>query len=97
MFKAMDIIITEKLKNISFDVTKICTVIDDSNKDKKGYYLVTDGNIKFEAYSETTKYKKDDIVRVTIPNGDYNGKKFIESKYTTDSNTPPISYISPTD
>lgn len=97
MFKAMDIIITEKLKNISFDVTKICTIIDDSNKDKKGYYLVTDGNIKFEAYSETTKYKKDDIVRVTIPNGDYNGKKFIESKYTTDSNTPPISYISPTD
>jgi hypothetical protein len=36
---------------VSYDTTIVCTVVDASNS-KNGEYQVTDGTIKFKAYSE---------------------------------------------
>lgn len=53
---AVDTIVSERLKGISFDTTIVCTVEDATNK-KDGKYIVSDGSIKFEAYSENTTYR----------------------------------------
>ena len=70
IFQAIDIITSERLKQLSYDVTKKCTIVAVDDK-TNGHYIVTDGSIKFDAYSDSTKYRVDDIVRVTIPNGDF--------------------------
>jgi hypothetical protein len=70
MLKAVDIIATKRADDKAYDSTIICTVVDNSDK-KNGCYIVTDGAIKFKAYSEVTTYRVDEQVRVTIPNGDY--------------------------
>ncbi len=94
LLKAMDIIASRKVEKVAYDSTIICTITDDSDR-KNGCYTVTDGTIKFQAYSEVTNYKVDDQVRVSIPNGDYTQEKYIEGKYVSDNNTSPITYTSP--
>lgn len=94
LLKAMDIIASRKVQKVAYDSTIICTITDDSDR-KNGCYTVTDGTIKFQAYSEVTNYKVDDQVRVSIPNGDYTQEKYIEGKYVSNNNTSPITYTSP--
>ena len=94
LLKAMDIIASRKVEKVAYDSTIICTIVDNSDR-KNGCYTVTDGTIKFQAYSEVTTYKVDDQVRVSIPNGDYTQEKYIEGKYVSDNNTSPITYTSP--
>ena len=94
LFKAIDVIATQKINEISFDTTKMCTVVDVSDS-KNGHYIVSDGSIKFDAYSELTTYRYDDAVRVSIPNGDWNQKKYIIGKHITDNDMTPITYVSP--
>ena len=50
-FKSIDIIVTERLQNVSYDSTIICTIIDDSNS-KNGVYTVSNDSIKFDAKCE---------------------------------------------
>lgn len=93
--QAVDNIVTNRLKDISFDKTIVCDIIDDKDS-ANGRYVVTDGSIKFDAYSELTKYRNGTSVYVTIPQGDYSNKKLIISKYTTDTeNLSDDAYISP--
>lgn len=94
LFKAVDIIIGERLENVNFDKTIICTIVDDSDK-KNGCYVVSDGTIKFKAYANDTSYKTDDQVRVSVLNGDFSEKKFISGRYTGDEESNPITYKSP--
>lgn len=94
IFQAIDIITSERLKQLSYDVTKKCTIVAIDDK-TNGHYIVTDGSIKFDAYSDSTKYRVDDIVRVTIPNGDFTQTKYIEGKYVTSDAIKPITYVSP--
>ena len=94
LFQGVDILIDRKLKDISFDTTIICTIIDASDS-KNGRYQVTDGTVRFEAYSDSDKYKVNDQVRVSIIKGDITKKKFIVGKYVTDNYTQPITYVSP--
>lgn len=94
IFQAIDIITSERLKQLSYDVTKKCTIVAVDDK-TNGHYIVTDGSIKFDAYSDSTKYRVDDIVRVTIPNGDFTQTKYIEGKYVTSDAIKPITYVSP--
>lgn len=93
-FQSIDIILTQRLSDLSYNTTVIATVVDDSDKEK-GHYIVSDGTIKFDAYSSDVNYKIDDQVRVTILNGDWSQKKFIEGKYTDGDSTSAISYIPP--
>jgi hypothetical protein len=82
------------LQEVSFDKTIVCTITDDSDK-KNGHYIVTDGNIRFDAYTTNVNYRVDDQVRVSILNGDFSEKKFIIGKYVADNTTTPIAYTSP--
>ena len=52
---AIDIIVSEKLKALKFDVTKVCTIISNIYKDL-GRYTVQEENIKYEAYSTNKDY-----------------------------------------
>lgn len=82
------------LKNLAFDLTKQCTIVDNSDS-KNGHYIVSDGTIRFDAYSESQDYKVDECVRVVIPNNDFSQKKYITGKVVTGNSEQPISYVSP--
>ena len=94
LFQSVDIILTQRLQDVHFDKTIICTIVDDSDK-KNGCYVVSDGTIKFNAYVSDATYRKDDQVRVSVLNGDFSEKKFITGRYTGDENSSPITYKSP--
>lgn len=94
LFQGMDILIDKKLEDVSFDSTIICTIVDDSRK-KDGVYKVTDGNVIYTVYSENDKYSNEEQVRVSILNGDYSEKKFIVGKYDINSDSTPLTYVSP--
>ncbi len=92
---AVDIIVSEKLKQLEYDITKVCTIIDDTYK-KLGKYTVQEDSIKFEAYSINTTYNVGDMVLVTIPNGDYSMQKTIISKAVIEEDlTTAVAYTSP--
>lgn len=92
---AIDIIVSEKLKALKFDVTKVCTIVSNIYKDL-GRYTVQEKNIKYEAYSTNKDYAVDDVVLVTIPNGDYSMQKMIVSKAAYDNDLmSSVGYISP--
>lgn len=93
--QAIDNIVTNRLKDIAFDKTIICEIIDDKDSNN-GKYIVTDGSIKFDAYSEATKYRNGTSVYVTIPQGDYSNKKLIVSKsIANEEDSSTDAYISP--
>ena len=94
LFQSIDIILTQRLQDVHFDKTIICTIVDDSDK-KNGCYIVSDGTIKFKAYVSDATYRKDDQVRVSVLNGDFSEKKFITGRYTGNEDTTPITYKSP--
>ena len=96
LFTGIDILIDKKLENISYDTTIICTIVDDSNR-KNGEYKVTDGSVIYVAYADVDNYVKGNQVRVTIPGGDFSQQKFITGKYAANTDSNPITYISPTD
>jgi hypothetical protein len=77
ILRAAEIVAGKCLNEIAYDVTEICTVVDESDS-KNGKYIVTNGAIKYDAYVSTSngateipQYKKDDMVRVSIMNKDY--------------------------
>lgn len=91
---AIDTVVGKRLGQLSYDKTIICTIIDDSNA-KNGEYRVTDGSVKFLAKCENTSYRKDEQVRVSVPNGDTTQEKFIIGKYVKDNSNTPITYMTP--
>ena len=96
ILQSVDIIIDKRLEDVAYDSTIICTIIDDSDK-KNGKYRVSDGSVTYVAYSDQNNYKKGEQIRMSVPMGDFSQKKFIIGKYVTDSNTEPITYVSPAD
>lgn len=93
LFQAIDILIKKKIEAVRFDETVNATIID-ASKSSLGQYLVSTGNAKFYAYSQETKYRKNDVVLVTIPQGDYNNQKVIIGKKVDKTNTA-LTYLSP--
>ena len=94
--QAIDTIVSKKIENLDYDKTIICDIVDASDA-SNGHYIVNDGSISFDAYSEDTGYKTSESVYVTVPKGDFTQTKIIISKYTANNGTDPISYISPFD
>lgn len=93
LFNAVDILLKKRIETVKFDETIVASIIDDS-KAEDGIYTVSTGEAKFIAYSAETVYHKDDVVLVTIPQGNYNNQKIIIGKQVDDLNTPMI-YKSP--
>lgn len=77
---AVNQLIQSSLQGLSFDITKNCSIIDISER-KYGKYQVSDGTIKFTAYTNNTLfYELDDTVLVTVPEGDFNRQAIIIGK-----------------
>lgn len=92
---AIDEIVTTRLQGLAYDVTKTCNIVDDSQR-QSGKYVVTDGSIRFEAYSIDTSLRKGNSVLVTIPNGDFDMQKTITGRVAADS-AEPFNYTKPLD
>ena len=97
LLRAVDIIATSKIGETSYDQTIICTIVDNGEIEKRGFYTVTDGKVRFKAYTNVTDYKVGDQIRVTIPNGDFNAKKYVDGPHASDDDSTPITYVSPLD
>jgi hypothetical protein len=94
--QAVDTIVKERLSNINYDKTILCTIEEVKDKEK-GRYLVSYTDAKFEAYAlNDVKYTKGSQVYVQIPNSDWNEIKFIIAKKTEDANIP-VNYYYPFD
>ena len=94
LFDAIKIIAEERIANLNYDKTLICTITNIADE-KNDIYVVSDGSISFKARGDGNKYKIDDQVRVLILNGDYSKEKFIQGKYKKDDDIAPITYVSP--
>lgn len=102
ILQATGIVVENYLNQLAFDRTEDCVIIDASGK-KDGKYVVSNGSMKFDAYVNTSgekdkipTYKLNDSVRVSVPNGDYTQKKYIEGLSVKDDSNP-ITYVSPLD
>ena len=87
LLEAMSIVSSQLISSIPYDKTITCTIVDDTEKEK-GKYKVTNGDATFDAYSSDTRLKKDDVVYITIPEGNYDNQKIIQGKKTSDSEKP---------
>lgn len=92
---AIDEIVSTRLQGLQYDITKQCTIKDDSRA-HQGRYVVSDGGSKFEAFSSDTSFKNGNSVLVTIPNGDFTMQKTIVGRIAS-IDTTPFKYISPLD
>ena len=84
MFETVEVIAKKLIDEVRFDQTVKATIVNDANA-SRGEYLVSTGNATFTAYCADDKYKKDDAVLVTIPEGDYKNQKIIIGKQVDDT------------
>lgn len=95
VFDAISIIAQDVVNNLEKDITKVCTIIDDSDA-VNGWYVVSDGAVRFKAYSEI-KYKTNDKVRVSIPRADFSQTKYIIGREVKEDEIRPITNVSELD
>ena len=93
LFEGIDIIVGKRLEAVSYDTTITCIITDDSDA-KNGQYLVSDGATIFLAYSEKDSYKKNDSVRVLIPQGNKSENKYIIGKAILGATSTPLTFVS---
>ena len=93
LLQAVEILINKKIESIKFDET-VNAVITDANQADDGIYTVEFNGTKFTAYSNETKYKENDSVMVTIPQGNFENQKMIIGKCVSNTETP-LTYKSP--
>ncbi len=93
ILQAIDQVVTKRLEGISYDVTDTVTIIN-ADEAKNGKYKVSNGSATYYAYSSDTTYEEDDVVYMTVPNGDYTQQKIIIGKYVAENDKPYV-YESP--
>lgn len=90
VLKAVQIVVQGEIRKVHFDQTIKATIIGDESADE-GRYWCSNGFSEFWAYSTEVRYRKNDKVLVTIPEGDYsNSTKVIISKQADENNSPLI-------
>ena len=94
LLKAMQTISDAAVSSLSYDKTLICHIIDNS-KASEGQYTVTDGSSTFYAYSDSTEYKKNEAVYVSIPQDDFSKTKLITGRYIADQDSNQYRYKAP--
>lgn len=92
LLESMSMIAQNAIKDLQYDNTIRCTVVD-ASRAKEGVYKVSNGTAIFTAYS-TENYNKNTEVYVTIPQGDMTNDKVIVGKVVKDKNEPYV-YASP--
>lgn len=85
LFRSIDEILKQRLNEIQFDKTVLCTIVSQDEDDKTKYW-VTDGSLRFEAFSDSNneEYANKSQVYVLVPEGNYEKRKIILGKYTDD-------------
>lgn len=91
ILEAIETVATGIVSKLQFDQTILCTITND-NKRNNGEYEVSDGSSTFKAFSSDTSYKKDMVVYVLVPQGDFERQKTIIGKYVDDTASA-INYI----
>lgn len=94
--ESVDTIITQRLAGLKYDQTVLCSIVDDSKREK-GIYRVTNGSIIFEAVSSETNYRNDNNVYVLIPEGNWNETKIITGKKNNKESEISYTYKNPFD
>ena len=95
LLEGIDYVIQARMREQKFDETIVCTIVDTSRANK-GIYMVSNGTIKFDAYSEVTNYIVNQAVRVAIDKGDYSQKKYIVGRAVSEKNgNQPIVFNAP--
>lgn len=76
ILKSFETYYNEMSKQNRYDITVEATITDVSKK-PDGIYRVRTNGAEFDAYAMGGSYYKNDIVLVSVPNGDYANQKFI--------------------
>lgn len=89
LLQAVDILIDSKVQQLEFDKTIQAKIYSIVNLDTGEYKVRYNGNI-FSAFASNLKdtYKIDDVVYVTVPEGDFSARKLI----TTSVSSKSLSY-----
>lgn len=87
LLEAVDQVVSERLKGISYDVTDTVEITN-ADDASSGKYKVSDGAATYYAYSSDTTYEVGDVVYMTVPNGDYTKQKIIIGKYVAENDKP---------
>lgn len=95
ILEAIDIVIQQRLQQLNFDNTIVCTVIDSSKREEGEYTVEYQDSIRLTAYSENKTYSNASKVYVLVPEGDWSKQKTILGRYKTEDTNTPITYISP--
>jgi hypothetical protein len=79
LFTAVDMIVNERLKEVSFDQTIVGKIISKEKVGDEWIYQVQSDNITFQAtaFDEEKEYEEDLNVYVLIPGNDYTAEKKI--------------------
>lgn len=97
LFKAIDIITAERLSNLGYDKTIKATIIDDSKAAQGTYELECGPDNTFTAHCDASiVYKKDMVVYVIIPEGNWDNEKLIVGKYSSNGDDY-YNYANPSD
>ena len=98
LFQSIDSIVSQRLNEVAFDKTEICTItaIDDNYVGK--YTVSNEAGLTYDAYAtdEDQKYFEKQRIYVTVPNGDYTQRKIIIGHYLGDE-IPKNLYTNPFD
>ena len=82
LLEATDIIASREAKQVSFDQTILCTVVQPTIENEEDMCYVSNGTIKFKAKNATgNKLSKNTSVYVVVPSGDYSNEKIIIATY----------------
>ena len=81
LFRAIDVIVTERLKAFKFDKTIEGQIIGIEDSSKGAYRVTTDNNLTFIAYSDNPNLIIGQKVYIRIPDNDYTKRKIITSLY----------------
>lgn len=95
ILQAVDMVVSQRLNEMSFDKTIVCKVEDDTNA-SKGEYTVSYQAMTMVVYAANPEeeYKKGQQVYVTVPQGDFNLRKIIIG-YVSPSEIPTYLYTNP--
>jgi hypothetical protein len=95
ILQAVDMVVSQRLHEMSFDKTIVCKVEDDTNA-SKGEYTVSYEAMKMVVYAANPEeeYSTGQSVYVTVPQGDFNLRKIIIG-YVSSSEIPTYLYTNP--
>lgn len=98
IFQSIDKIVSQRLNEVFFDKTEICTIISQDSSYTGKYLVSNEAGLKYDAYTldENYQYKKDQKVYVTIPQGNYSFRKLIIGSYFSNE-LPKELYTNPFD